>query len=340
MEWVHNHIEIDPPKRPKKITGTRFASILGLNPWNTPFAMWCEITKTFVKPFEDTVYTIAGKTIEPKQIGYMKKAYAMDNLRTPTDVYGEDYFTKTYGDFFHDHPIFGGMWDALLVDENGKPEAVLEFKTTKRSEDWASDVPEYYALQAALYAYLLGVDDVIMVASFLESGDYAHPESFTPSAKNTITVEFKVSERYPDFDRMVGKATDWWNAYVEGGISPDFDEKRDAEILGILRTNSLSPDTDMNALISEAEDLKTEVDKANSAIADKEKRLDEISKIIKEHAVKQFRPGDKKVVVKGSHYTWSIARSDTTTVDKSALKADGLLDKYSKTTTQYRMTVK
>ena len=37
MEWLDdNKIQIIPPKRPKKLTGTRFATILGLNPWSTP----------------------------------------------------------------------------------------------------------------------------------------------------------------------------------------------------------------------------------------------------------------------------------------------------------------
>jgi predicted phage-related endonuclease len=264
----------------------------------------------------------------------------MDNLRTPTDIFGENFFNKTYGDFFHEVPIFGGMWDSILVDDGEKTEAVLEFKTTKRSEDWAKDVPEYYALQAALYAYLLGVDDVIMVASFLESKDYDTPEKFKPSAKNTITVEFKVSERYPNFDMMVEKATKWWNDHVLTGISPDYDEKKDAEILKALRTNNLSPDTDIDALISEAEGLKTELDEAAAKVADKEKRLKEINDVLKEHAMTQFRDGDKKVEIKGSRYTWAVSRSETSTVDKDALKADGLLDKYTKKSTQYRMTVK
>lgn len=340
MKWVDKHIETDPPKRTKKITGTRFATILGLNPWSTDFEIWCAVTKTFEIPFEDTIYTIAGKTIEPKQIAYMKKSYGMDNLRTPTDLFGEDYFKKTFGDFYREIPIFGGMWDSLLVDEVEKPDTVLEFKTTKRSEDWADGVPEYYALQAALYAYLLGVDDVIMIASFLETKDYDHPEKFKPSAKNTITVEFKLSERYPDFAEKVERATAWWNKYVVTGISPDFDEKKDAEILKALRTNSLSPETDMSALIAEAEGLKAEVDSAMAAIADKEKRLKTINDLIKEHAMGQFRDGDRKVEVKGSKYVWSVSRSNTTTVDKDALKADGLLDKYSKTAPSYRMTVK
>ena len=90
MEWLDgNKIQIIPPKRPKKLTGTRFATILGLNPWSTPFEIWCEVTRTYQKPFEDTIYTIAGKTIEPKQAEYMKQTYFMSNpvtLRIPSGM--------------------------------------------------------------------------------------------------------------------------------------------------------------------------------------------------------------------------------------------------------------
>ena len=339
MIWQDKSIIVDPPKRPKKITGTRFATVLGLNPWSTPFEIWCAVTKTYEKPFEDTIYTIAGKTIEPKQAEYMKKAYAMTNLVTPTDIYGEDYFKKTWGDFFRDVDIFGGLWDYLLY-EDGKPTTVLEMKTTKRSEDWANGVPEYYALQASLYAYLLGVDDVIMVCSFLEAKDYEHPENFVPSARNTIALDFKVSERYPDFAEKIAWVTDWWNTHVATGVSPEFDEKKDAEILKALRTHNLTPDTDIDALIAEAETLKVELDKVASSVADKEKRLKEITEIIKEHAMKQFRDGDKKVEIKGGTFTFTVSRSETTTIDKKALEADGLLEKYQKKSEQYRMSVK
>ena len=340
ITWLEgNRIQIAPPKRTKKCTGTRFATILGLNPWSTDFEIWCAITKTFELPFEDTIYTVAGKTIEPKQAEYMKKSYGME-LISPTDRYGADYFNKTWGDFFPENPHLGGMWDYLSTDEDGKVDAVLEMKTTKRIEDWQNDVPEYYALQAALYAYLLGVDNVIMVASFLEEKDYNDPAKFVPNIKNTITVEFKVSERYPDFAEKVATVEKWWADYVDTGVSPAFDEKKDAEILKALRTHNLTPDTDITALIAEAESLKTEVDKATAAIADKEKRLKEVNDIIKEHAMKQFREGDKKVEVKGSTYTWTVSRSETTTINKKALEADGLLEKYQTKTEQYRMTVK
>ena len=340
MNWIDRHLQVTPTKKPKKITATRFATILGLNPWSTAFEMWCEITKTYQKPFEDTIYTIAGKTIEPKQIEYMRSAYGMYNLKTPTDIYGPDYFKKTWGDFFHDTPVLGGMWDSLLVDENGKPEAVLEFKTTKRAEDWANDVPEYYARQASLYAYLLGVDDVIMVASFLEPGDYQHPENFTPSAANTITVEFKVSERYPNFHKMVALAQAWWNEQVVTGISPNFDEKADAEILKALRTNEVTPDTNIDALIAEAEGLKAKLEAVYATVADDEKRLKDVTDQIKKYLVGAFRPNDIAVERKGGQYIWSVSKIVSSEIDKAAIEADGLLDKYSKTKETFRINTK
>ena len=342
MEWLDgNKIQIIPPKRPKKLTGTRFATILGLNPWSTPFEIWCEVTRTYQKPFEDTIYTIAGKTIEPKQAEYMKQTYFMSNLVTPTDIWGKDYFRQTYGDFFRESPVLGGMWDYLLYGKDGKPTTVLEMKTSKRVEDWKDDIPEYYALQAALYAYLLGVDEVIMVASFLEPKDYDAPEKFVCSGENTITRPFKVSERYPDFEKKYVKpALKWWKDYVESGISPAFDERKDAEILKALRTNNLSPETDMAALVKEAEDLKAKLDAHAAEVAEDEKRYKVLTDMIKKAAIAQFRDGDKKVSIAGSAYNWEVSRTSTTKIDKDAMKADGILAKYMITEDSYRISPK
>lgn len=342
MEWLDgNKIQIIPPKRPKKLTGTRFATILGLNPWSTPFEIWCEVTRTYQKPFEDTIYTIAGKTIEPKQAEYMKQTYFMSNLVTPTDIWGKDYFRQTYGDFFKESPVLGGMWDYLLYSKDGKPTTVLEMKTSKRVEDWKDDIPEYYALQAALYAYLLGVDEVIMVASFLEPKDYDSPEKFVCSGENTITRPFKVSERYPDFEKKYVKpALKWWKDFVESGISPAFDERKDAEILKALRTNNLSPETDMAALVKEAEDLKAKLDAHAAEVAEDEKRYKVLTDMIKKAAIAQFRDGDKKVSIAGSAYNWEVSRTSTTKIDKDAMKADGILAKYTTTEDSYRISLK
>ncbi len=332
IKWLDgNRVQITPPKKTKKVTGTRFATILGLNPWSTEFEMWCAITKTYEVPFEDTIYTVAGKTIEPKQAAYMKRSYGMD-LISPADEYGIDYFNKTYGDFFPNSKHLGGMWDYLGKDENGKVDTVLEMKTTKRAEDWENDIPEYYALQAALYAYLLGIDNVVMVASFLEEKDYEAPENFKPSIKNTITVEFKLSERYPDFVDKVAQVEKWWVDYVETGTSPAFDEKKDEAILKALRTNSVDTTSgDIQSMIAEAEKLKAEVDKAETAIKEKADRLDTLNKAIKAEAISRFREGDKKVELKGSNYTFAISKTEPKekpVYNEEAMRTDGVYDKY------------
>lgn len=339
LKWVDAHIETKPPRRPKKLTATRFASVLGLNPWSTEFEIWCAVTRTYEKPFEDTIYTAAGKAIEPKQIMYMRKQYMMDNLKSPTAIYGPDYFTKTYGDFFPDEEVFGGMWDALLMDEKGKPETVLEFKTTKRSEDWKDDVPEYYALQASLYAWLLGVDDVIMVCSFLEPEDYEHPEKFVPSVDNTITRPFKVSERYPNFATYLKVAIDWWKTYVLTGVSPNFDEKKDAEILKALRTTTVEADADIGKLVEEAEALKAELDAHAAQVADKEKKLKALTDKIKDIAKGNFKESDRDVVIPGSRYVWKMTRTESTKPDEKKMKEDGIWEAYSVTAPSYRLSI-
>lgn len=342
MEWMKNRtIKVDPPKNPKKCTGTRFAAILGMNKWCTPFETWCAITRTYEKPYEDTIYTIAGNTIEPKQADYIDADYFWRKMLTPTDVYGADYFKATRGDFFPNNDVFGGMWDYLFTDKDGKPDAVLEMKTTKRAEDWLTDIPENYALQAALYAYLLGVDEVIMVCSFLDESDYAHPENYVCSLENTITRTFKMSERYPNFeDDYIKPALDWWDRHVVTGISPIYDEDKDAEVLKALRSNNLNPDTDLNELIGEAEQLKTELDAHAAEIEAKEKRYKKLTELIKESVIPQFRDGDKNVTVNGTKYRWVVNLQSRDTVDKKQMEKDGVLSKYVTTKPMYVLTPK
>ena len=338
-QFSGNTLYVDVPKKPKKMTGTRFASVLGLDKWNTDFKTWCAITRTYEDPFTDNIYTIAGKTIEPKIISYLNKFYFLDCVKSPTDIYGKDYFKKTYGDFFPDEPIFGGMWDALVYGENNKPETVIEIKTSKRVEDWEDGkAPVYYALQAALYATLLGIDQVCMVAGFLEDKDYEHPENYIPNASNTIIDFFYVSERFPDMMKMMETAKKWWKDHVLTGISPDFDEKRDAEILKVLRTNTVDADEGIESLLAEAENLQDEIAELSAKyIAEKETRLAAVKDMIKQYGIQQFRPDDKKVEFRTKRFVWSIGKSITQTVDKAALKKDGLLDKYTKATESYKL---
>lgn len=351
MEFIDgNRIKVDLPKKLKKLTATRFATVLGLNTWSTPFAAFCEITKTYEDPFVGSIYTEAGKIVEGKIFEYLKSRYFMD-IKSPTDVYGQDYFKKTWGDFFPNNDVLGGMWDFLGDD------FVVEVKTTKRAEDWRGvdgtvEPPIYYKLQAAFYAYLLGFENVVMTCSFLDDSDYpidngdgtfdtTPTEKFIPNVKNTVVVEFKLSEAFPTFkESYIDPALKFWNEHVQTGISPAFDEKKDAEILKVLRKNTIDvTDTDVGELIAEADKLQESIDKAEAKLEEKKSRLKEIEDTVKKYMTTQFRDGDKKVEMCGKKYTWTLTKSERNGLDSTALKNDlpDVFGKYTKKTTVYSL---
>lgn len=339
-KFVDSHIELDSlPKKFKKMTGTRFATVMGLNAWASPFKVWCEMTKTYEDPFEESIYTKAGKVIEPKICEYLRSRYFMD-IKSPTDVYGPDYFRKTWGDFYPDVEALGGSWDFLGDD------FVVEVKTTKRVEDWRGvdgevEPPIYYKLQASLYAYLLGFDNVVMTCSFLQDKDYEDPEAFEPTVDNTVVIEFKLSEAFPTFkESYIDPALKFWRDHVLTGISPEFDEKKDANILKELRKNvTEASDKDIAKLMAEADKLRVSVDKAEARIADKKKRIKEIEDQVKESMKSQFRDGDKKVEIASKKYTWTLSKSERNSLDSTKLEKElpDVFTKYSKKSEVYSL---
>lgn len=245
FEWTDNNtVKVDVSRRPKKITGTRLPAILNKDKFKTPFEMWCALTHLYEAPFVgDPKYMEAGKTIEPKQYEYVKKVLAKEgrHFQSPEDIYGSDFFNKTHGDFFKFTKIFGGMWDYLLKFSDGKtenaekPVAVFEMKTTnvKRKAEWKKQFPVNLELQGAFYAWLMGVNYYYMVASFLGDEDYINPNAYQCSEENTLVIPRKLPKNF--YDQYIAPAIKWWDDYVETGISPQYDPKRDKEILDALQ---------------------------------------------------------------------------------------------------------
>lgn len=322
MIWNDNEtITIEPPKRPKKITGTRLGAILGLNKWSTPFEAWCAITKTWEKPFTDTIYTEAGKAIEPILIDYVAKRYFMD-VKTPEDVYGKDFFKKTFGDFFSkESKVFGGMWDAITDD------TIIEIKTTKRAEDWVNDIPEYYKLQANLYAWLKGYDKIIFCCGFLTDEDYKAPERFKPKAgKNVVIREYKLSEAYPNFEQeYIKPALEFWEAYVKTGNSPVIsDTKTDKEIVAELRKATINDDKELSGVITHIEDLMSRIEAVKASIEPLEKELKKEQEKLKDYLTRALEdnPNMDKAEIKGANKIFTVSKSVKNTFDEKSFKKD------------------
>ena len=100
IKWNGSAISVEPTSKPKKITGTHFPTVIGVNPFSTPFEVWCRCTRTYEKPFEGNKYTNAGQVIEPKVFDFLRKSMGFgDRVVTPEDVYGKDHFKKTWGGY-------------------------------------------------------------------------------------------------------------------------------------------------------------------------------------------------------------------------------------------------
>lgn len=347
------------PKSKLKVTGTRLAGILGLNKWNTPFQMWCEITKAARPPFEDTIYTLAGKAIEPKQIEWTKK-YVSELVQSPQEFFGNRYEQVKY-DFYPDTKIFGGMWDAKLVRKSGKVSDIFEYKTTKRAEDWLNQPPVYYLVQVLEYAYIEGAQRVNLVVSFLEEDDYNHPKNFVVTNDNTQMFSYDVDTTYINIDTgdiaifddlddipvnyynikgLIQIARRWWQDHIVTGISPTFDETKDKEYLDILRTTKPSNDMSDTDLVARANELILQIDiiKKQTGLTELEKQLKACEEGIKKVLSEQMGANDTKVVL--GNYTLSKTIKEVTTIDEDSMKLDGIFEKYAITETKETLTLR
>ncbi len=341
MEWKYNSyrngvvLPAGKPKSTKKITGTRLGAIVNLNKWSTPFQMWCEITKLATPPFEDTKYTLAGKVIEEKIIEYTR-SQIMDDVLSPEQYFGNCYKDMKY-DFYPDEKIFGGMWDGLIVDPDGKEIGVVECKTSSRPQDWVDGVPDYYLIQALMYAHLLGVKEVIVPVSFLSDEDYYHPENFKCTNENT-KLYFTDTNQLIDcmgepctIEDIINIATDWYDTFIETGISPEFDEEADKDYLDIMRTAIPSNDKSLDKLISEVTRISYEIEtiKKETGLSAKEKEL----KILKDAVKQELISGITDTVDTVEYGTFKLTSKVKQSADIDRLIADGLNEYITEETT-------
>jgi hypothetical protein len=109
----------------KKVTATRFASILGLSKYCSPFKTWLIMVNLFKDEMDETLAQV-GNIIEPKIRDYVSKALGIEFI-------AHDPRTVKF-DCFKDNPIFGGIPDGEpLVNQQinyqtGLP--MLEIKTS------------------------------------------------------------------------------------------------------------------------------------------------------------------------------------------------------------------
>lgn len=350
-EWRYGednkHIVLsEPPKQKLRITGHRVASVLGLNQYQTPFGAWCEITKLVKLPFEDTKYTIAGKTIEPKLIDVVREEFP--NIMSIEEYYGNNLDRYKWNNFIDESDIFGGIIDAVGTKNDMKTiTLIVECKTSSKPQEWDNNnVPLSYLLQGCEYAYLKKLDRVVFICAFLQEVDYNHPEKFVPTKENTKLVVKKIKDvrvEMPNgdlitFEEAIEYCEDWWHTYIDTGISPPFDEKKDKEYLDIIRTSKPINDNALEDICKQAIELEEEIErlKEDSGLKSKEEELSILKESIKEGMLNLLQPGETKISCSG----YKLSGSVSTKFDSKSFQKDHpkTYEKYCTQTTTFRLS--
>ena len=208
--------------KPKKITGSRIAAIVGQNEYTSEFKVACDIAKLYTEP--PTPFTIAGDVMEPKIREYIRQhssEYIGDALgKGKLDVIDPVPKEECYYEHFPDAAPFGGMVDGW-VDLDGKHAAVLEIKTASDRNKWFGPdgeeiVPSNYILQTSLYCDLSRLNRIVFVVGFPEPQDYDAPEEWEPTEDNTIV---RIVDPVP-MEGYKKQALEWYDRYIRKGVTP------------------------------------------------------------------------------------------------------------------------
>ncbi|MGL5591455.1 MAG: MPN551 family DNA-binding protein [Mycoplasmoidaceae bacterium] len=232
----------------KKITGSRLSSILGSNEWTSEVKSWAIMVGIFKDKMDETL-SFVGNTIEPKV-----KQFAEEVLNKKYLSYSP---AKIQWDIFKDNMVFGGIPDGEPINENNELDypnsRMLEIKTTsidslvyKKIDNtlmmqkdhnnfplvkekngglkkWFNNyneitISEDYCMQLSLYLYLRNIEKGLFVIAFLETKDYAQPNSFIPSKDNIKFVELDLNRS--SFEEKIIYAKNWYENYIKGCKSP------------------------------------------------------------------------------------------------------------------------
>ena len=351
--WVYgdgkkNIVLQDIPKARLRITGHRISSVLGLNEYQTPFGAWVEITKLAKLPFEDNKYTLFGKAVEPKLIDMIRDDFP--NVMSIEEYYGNNIDRYKWNNFIDDSSVFGGIIDAVATKDDKKTlTMIVECKSSSKPQQWENgNVPIDYLLQGCLYSYLKGLDRVLFICCFPQDLDYNHPEKFVPNEKNTVMVLKKIKNvviPMPDgtmitFEEAIKYCEDWWNNYIETGVSPEFDEKKDKEYLDIIRDSKPINDNSLEDLCDKAKELADSIKelKENSGLNDLEKELKTLEENIKEELSKNLDEGQTHISCKQYHLDGT--KSQKFNESKFAKENEKIYEKYLEEKISWRLTKK
>ena len=226
----------------KKITGSRFASILRLNQYASPVQAWCTIVNIYKEDMDPTLANV-GNCIEPKVRDYVS------NL---TNIKFKTYIPSQINWNVFEDDVFGGIPDGEPINDKGEFAysdglPMLEIKTSSedkltyekvngslrmkkdangypvvkeiggKKKTWFLDdkfkISNEYCFQLLLYLHLRKAKNGMFAVTFLKPEDYVHPENFDPKTHEIHFVNLKINDEH-NLEKSIEYGRKWYKKYV------------------------------------------------------------------------------------------------------------------------------
>lgn len=175
-------------KHNKYITGSKVASILGLNPWESKYELFARM-KGLLPPKETTQKMKAGLYAEEMIEKWCIKEWGWSVVQLTKDTAWKQHSKYNF---------LGGYIDRLKFTEEGKKSHVLEFKNISEQfkRIWGEGIPVYYQAQMYFYSILWNLPS-IAVACF-GGNDF----QFFELQRNSKIEEFIIEESLKFWDDL------------------------------------------------------------------------------------------------------------------------------------------
>lgn len=150
------NFEPGSPEWQKRMTASKIAAVLGLSPWESRFSLWHKMAG-LVEPEPMNDQMRRGHYLEPAIAKWFADQHRGEFWMTPGGAWAHP-----------DRPWQAASPDRLLTppemeyDQEAKPTAVLEVKSTAHDEEWGEaftdEVPPYYRAQVMWQLDTLGLE--------------------------------------------------------------------------------------------------------------------------------------------------------------------------------------
>lgn len=217
------------------IGGSDVASIVGLSPWTSPFALWAKKTGRIDDSISPSEAAEWGTILEPVILDQFAKRYP--DLEILRDV----------GTWAHsERPWQLANPDAIYRDKDGNY-GIVEIKTSRYEDDWVNGVPAYYKTQVQWYAQTFGFQTTIYVVALFAGSKFRVYEIAADPFEQEINLKaatefltYIAEDSQPDYDGALST----YETIRE--IHPEIDDS-DADLGDLYSTYALALEDERRA---------------------------------------------------------------------------------------------